>query len=736
MTNRYLLLIGLLFAIEPAFGEVAAIEMPLPKKTYIVDVGGEAEIQTIEEGLATIAKLRLKNSKRPLALRIAPGDYFPTQQLVVTRHHASKEMASLFIYAADFSKKPHIHQATRITGWQKVAFNKQKDVWVADVSKMTLTKNPKETPRPRQLNFNGARLRLARWPNIDPDNPYLSGSHPAKAASSSANVTDAFSFQQPAKGARVWANPSDGWVVGSNGRREVVSVEGNTVRLKPSDKPPSEDDKPKPWKDFYVENMAEELDEPGEWYFDPREKKIYLIAPDRIDPNTVVVTVAKSGAAWTFQHCAKAVVAGLEFSGGRGDGVRLLRCDGVHLLGCAIHDFGDSGVFLEARHSRIKDCDIFRTRHGVFVTNQYGDNWSVEGRQNNLIENNYIHHLVGSGAGVWIWGQGVAVRHNLMHDLPGAGVKGFGRFCDISYNRIRHVMTHFGDYGAIYDDRWSNGVGSTVSCNWISDVIGRKGTSFFREAVGIYMDECSGGLKIYGNLVERAHIAGVHLHNGRWATISNNVFISNGCDANIYTYQLSIQPWHKSGFLGKPAQDNYGREYTNIVRGEPRWREYPSMAQDPNKDEGYAPNGSMIMGVQVVNNIFYYPDQAAGALMTANGMDVTTNFFNRNVYWLGKKSKEMLRMRVGNGMNSWKEWRKNAKQDKDSVIADPQFRDVKRHDYRLRPSSQAFKLGFWELPYEKMGLQKSRFRPVLPKEAEGVREHPEWLTGGKKKKKK
>ena len=56
------------------------------------------------------------------------------------------------------------------------------------------------------------------------------------------------------------------------------------------------------------------------------------------------------------------------------------------------------------------------------------------------------------------------------------------------------------------------------------------------------------------------------------------------------------------------------------------------------------------------------------------------------------------------------------------------FTDFARHDYRLKPDSPALKLGFADLPYAEMGLRVSRHRPVLPKEAEGVREHPEWLS--------
>jgi hypothetical protein len=45
--------------------------------------------------------------------------------------------------------------------------------------------------------------------------------------------------------------------------------------------------------------------------------------------------------------------------------------------------------------------------------------------------------------------------------------------------------------------------------------------------------------------------------------------------------------------------------------------------------------------------------------------------------------------------------------DKESLIADPQFVDAKRHDYRLKPSSPALGLGFEPIDLSTVG---SRYR--------------------------
>ena len=42
--------------------------------------------------------------------------------------------------------------------------------------------------------------------------------------------------------------------------------------------------------------------------------------------------------------------------------------------------------------------------------------------------------------------------------------------------------------------------------------------------------------------------------------------------------------------------------------------------------------------------------------------------------------------------------------DKNSIFADPMFQDAENGDYRLKPESPAFNLGFKEFPLDRFGL--------------------------------
>ncbi len=73
-------------------------------------------------------------------------------------------------------------------------------------------------------------------------------------------------------------------------------------------------------------------------------------------------------------------------------------------------------------------------------------------------------------------------------------------------------------------------------------------------------------------------------------------------------------------------------------------------------------------------------------------------------------------------MDEWQAWQ-NLGLDQHSVIADPLFVDRANDDYRLRPESPAFALGFKPIPVEKIGPYEDELRASWPiVEAVGARE--------------
>ena len=63
-----------------------------------------------------------------------------------------------------------------------------------------------------------------------------------------------------------------------------------------------------------------------------------------------------------------------------------------------------------------------------------------------------------------------------------------------------------------------------------------------------------------------------------------------------------------------------------------------------------------------------------------------------------------VRVTEAESLDEWQAWQ-NAGWDKNSLVADPLFVDWKKDDWRLKPESPAFKLGFKAIPVEKIGIR-------------------------------
>ncbi len=64
-------------------------------------------------------------------------------------------------------------------------------------------------------------------------------------------------------------------------------------------------------------------------------------------------------------------------------------------------------------------------------------------------------------------------------------------------------------------------------------------------------------------------------------------------------------------------------------------------------------------------------------------------------------------------LSPWQAWQAEG-QDRDSVVADPQFVDPAHDDYRLKPESPALQLGFEPIPVEKIGCYQDELRASWP----------------------
>ena len=120
---------------------------------------------------------------------------------------------------------------------------------------------------------------------------------------------------------------------------------------------------------FFIDNALEELDAPGEWYYDRAAKRLYFWPPDGKDPRGQSVRAApvRSGADRGQVERARQFVQNIRLRGftlaeSRGSLVTLKLAAHCTIAGCTLTNCSGTALALSDRchHNSILGCDISR----------------------------------------------------------------------------------------------------------------------------------------------------------------------------------------------------------------------------------------------------------------------------------------------------------------------------------------------------------------------------------------
>ena len=456
----------------------------------------------------------------------------------------------------------------------------------------------------------------------------------------------------------------------------------------------------RPGNRYFVENVLEALDQPGEWFLDraegrltywPKSRRFHeqgVVAPrlDRLieiagekppgETEELMVDgklVAMAAKPVETRFAEHIVLRGFTF-----------RHTAYSLEMPSVYSPDDGTVHLRwARHCVVEGCRFLGVGgYGVRLSDESSENYILgntveEAGQggvllvgpgaaqptDNVAAGNHIHHcgrIWKHVAGVYVTtGSGNHIAHNTITDVPryGISLKTFGHGNGshrnvIEWNRILRTNLETNDTGAIETlGRDRADTGNVIRCNLMLDSVGLKTTETGEFLTpyyswGIYLDDYSSGTVCTGNIVARTYRGAIHVHLGRNNVFENNILVDG------HEQQLEC---NGADFM---ANNRFVRNIVVFRRG---------------------------------NLIRFnrYHDKVLTAC-------------DRNVYWkIGEDIEKAEGPVTPKGpLAAWRE----AGYDPQSVVADPLFVDPDRDDYRLRPDSPALELGFQPIDIARMGV--------------------------------
>lgn len=662
---------------------MAAVFALVLAAAFQIQVGQEKSFQ---EALDDVVGFRATNTADDVEIVLAGKGYGFRKEVFIDSMHAPAGGGRLVIRAAD-GERPIFYGSLPVRGWKRTAkkMNGRRDVWEADVTELDLD---------QQLDgffVNGKMMRLARYPNYDPEAPYAGGW--AYVPGRWISMYD-FPGNETREAVKIgkddwhdWAEPKEGIMTifprqrfGSS-RVKVLGIdrEARTLSVKPLC------DVPRPGDTYFVSGFREELDAPGEWYHDLAGKKLYFIPPKGVDMAKAKVTVPIIRRVFNLKGANNITFEGIEFCAAD-QSVRVEGGTGVQFIGCEFHDFTGTALDLFwGSGNLVRDCDF----HDIGAGAIHMTGGSREKLADGEVENCYFHHIATvtyCSNAIFMEGWGFRVKHCLMHDLMHWGVFHTGGMHELTDNRIHHYMLETEDGAAFYTCNQLGNCGTHIARNWISDGVGFAKCAgwgplaFFQNAHGLYFDAGPGDGFVYDNVIERVSGMTLKMDGNHGQLVSNNVFTACG-RPNLLHWSYNM----------------------NMSGGE----EFPAV------------------GNRLVHNVWDYPACPNSIYVLVQGsVDLSKNTFDWNVINVGKDAKWPHVQKM-----DWKEgWVKKHGRDVNSrVVHGLKFKDPANGDFTLKNSAMMKEMKLRPVIVTKSGLHVSKHRPRIPKEADGAANHPEWF---------
>ena len=347
---------------------------------------------------------------------------------------------------------------------------------------------------PDQLFVNGKKQISARYPNFDPDIRIFNG-----------YAADACSPERVKK----WSNPAGGYLHAMHSREwggYQYSIEGKDAKGELILEGGFQNNRQMGMHRTYrmVENIFEELDAEGEWYFDKETHTLYFYPPRELDLQTALFEVPQAENLFilkgkpgspvrhvsvdhleltqtlrTFMKTNEPLLRS-DWKIYRGGALIIENAEKCSVNGCYLHDIGGNAIFFSNynRNHRVSQNHITRIGASAvcFVGSpdavrsplfEYGKSQTWEQMDKGtgpltpdypsdcLVDDNLIHSIGETekqGAGIQLsMSARITIRNNSIYDLPRAGInvsEGTWGGHLIEGNDVFDTVLETGDHGS------------------------------------------------------------------------------------------------------------------------------------------------------------------------------------------------------------------------------------------------------------------------------------------------
>jgi hypothetical protein len=675
---------------DPGASRTRVRELPEPGATFFVAPDGDdsaagteaAPFATLARARDAVRALRREGSLPPGGVRVfVRGGLYRAEETFALSEEDSGTEAAPIVYRAYPGETPRFHGGVELSGFQPVTDEAvlarlpeaaRDHVVMVDLTAAGIDEFGSLGLRGFGLSganahpwvdlyVDGQPMELARWPNEG----FVQTGAVHRGGMGTDQAGQPGEFDYPTDRPERWNQADDAWMFGYWGHLWA----GRTVRIAEIDlergRFATEHGTSYGFREgmpFYVFNVLEELERPGEWFLDRTTGILYLYPPRDLDEAVVELPLLADPFV-RMENVRHVTLRGLVFELGRSGGAVIQGGSDVLLAGCTFRCLGTNAVVVNGgRRHGVLGCDLYTLGAGGVVM-AGGDRATLTPGEH-FVENTLVRDFTRIdrvyAPAIHLDGVGNRIAHNLFHDSPHHGMRVEGFEHTIELNEIHSVVYESDDQSGI--DMFGNPAyrGNVIRYNFWHHV--GSGHSVAGQA-GIRLDDFISATLMYSNVFYRAaggQFGAIQIHGGKDNIADNNLFID--CQ-----YAVSFSPW-----------------------GEKRWRE--GLASD------WIRRAISAGGVDISQPPFSdrYPDLARME------EDANRNFLWRNVA-------------VDCGRFAVRDPDRNEFLDNLLLGEDPGFADPAGRDFSLPADAPLFRrLGFRPIPFDEIGLYEDEHRASWP----------------------
>lgn len=565
----------------------------------------------LEDALKEVEKLRA-SGKWPtggIRIELEPGIYSVNGSVALSASMGGEPGAPLVIASHDAARRAMISGGVAVRGMrlledaetpERLPAAARGKVWVADLRDSGLDAlSPMRlggfasgagfiTHPQVELFMNGKPLRLAQYP--EPGDPMLRVAEVTgemAVESHGRKGTKKGLIRVESDRLAAWQQEPEGWLYGywfwewadSYEKIEQVDTQTGWITLAA------------PWHTygyradgkFVAFNMLCELDQPGEYWIDRQNLKVYVYPPESSDGAEWMLSVTPA-ALMSLEETSHVRLVNLDFAYAAGEVLLVGGGKDVRILGCSVSNSGGVGISVNGGEQHIiHSCDIFNLgRTGISIRGGNPEDLTPCGH---VVENCHIHHLSRIDhtytPAVLVGGVGIRLAHNLCHHIPSSAFRIGGREHLVEYNEVHDVVLESDDQGGT--DMWGDPLIRGVVFRWnywhhIGNWHG-QGEQLHCGAAGIRLDDAISGIRIYGNIFHKAsagNFGGVQIHGGKDNRIENCVF--HAC-----RFGVSFSPWPPDRWQ-QYLDTWFSQNSYNLAFYEERYPEVKILRENPNRN--------------------------------------------------------------------------------------------------------------------------------------------------------